>query len=205
MMTELDKQIERGVAVLRTGGVVAYPTDTLFGLGADGFNSKAVRRVFAAKTRPLSEAVPLLLADVADMERVAVDVPDVVWRLAQTFWPGALTLVVWRGPAVPDVVTAGGPRVAVRVPRHPVPLGLARGLGAPLVGTSANRHGAPNPRTPEEIVAQLGKAVGFVITSGPPPGGTESTVLDVTVDPPRIMRQGAVARVDIEEVCGLAP
>ncbi len=205
MMSEPDKQIERGISILKSGGIVAYPTDTLYGLGADGFNARAVRRVFAAKRRPLSEPVPLLLADFEALERVAVDVPDVVWRLAQAFWPGALTLVVWRGPNVPDVVTAGGPTVAVRVPRHPVPLGLARGLGSPLVGTSANRHGAPNPRTPEEIVAQLGKAVDLVIGDGPPPGGTESTMLDVTVDPPRIVRDGAVARVDIEEVCGLAP
>jgi L-threonylcarbamoyladenylate synthase len=195
-------QIEMAVDVLRRGGLVAFPTDTLFGLGADAFNETAVERVFQAKGRAYGMPLPLLLAALDDLSRVAQDAPPLAFSLAKRFWPGPLTLVVAAAPRVPALVTARGWKVAVRVPDHPLPRELARRLGAPITGTSANRSGGPDPRTAEEVRRQLGASVDLILRGGPEPKGQASTVIDLTASPPRLLREGAVALAALQQVCG---
>ena len=188
---------------LRAGGLVAYPTDTLYGLGADALNEAAVELVFEAKGRPQGMPLPLLISDAEQLSLVAAHVPDVALRLAEAFWPGGLTLVLPVSEAVPPLVTARGWKVAVRLPDHPVPRALAEGLGRPITGTSANRSGGPEPRTAAGVREALGEVVDIVLEAGPSPAGRSSTVLDVTTEQPRILRLGAISQEDIERALGV--
>ena len=151
--------VDEAVEVLRNGGVAAIPTDTVYGLAAHGLDAAAVGRVFEVKGRPAGMALPLLLADTRDLPLCCVDVPDSALSLAAAFWPGSLTLVLRRSDAVPDIVAAGGATVAVRVPDHPVPREIARRLGSPITGTSANRSGLP-PRNHGRRSAGAGRRQG---------------------------------------------
>ena len=191
--------IEEGVRVLRKGGVVAYPTDTVYGLGADIESSLAVQRIIDLKGRPVGMGLPLLLAETSELGAVAGELSDVVWSLTQRFWPGSLTLVVRRSARVSDLVTGGRDTVAVRVPDHPVPRELARGLGRPITGTSANLSGRPSAVTGEEARGQLGAHIDLVMDGGGAPGQIESTILDVTGTIPVLIRQGAVGEDDIRD------
>lgn len=195
--------IDIAASMLRDGGLVAYPTDTLYGLGAHGWQPEAVAKVFAAKGRTPDHPLPLLLARSEDMVEVATAIPIAAWRLAAVFWPGALTLVLPKGARVPPVVTAGGPTVAVRVPNHPVTLALIRAVGTPIAGTSANRSGGPAPITAEDVLAQLGGRIDAVLDGGRCPGGVESTVLDLSAERPRVLRQGAIDVAALEDVLEL--
>ena len=196
--------LEESLRFLRRGGVVAFPTDTLYGLGADAFASKAVRRVFDIKGRASSSGLPLLIADAADLGMVAVDITDVARTLAEEFWPGPLTLVLPRSARVPSVVTGGLDTVAVRIPDHPVPRALARSLGRPITGTSANPAGGPDPVSATDVKRLLGKAVDYIIDGGPSPLGSPSTILDLSGARPRILRAGAVTRESLERACETA-
>ena len=198
----LRQQIDRGVAILKRGGIVAFPTDTVYGLGASASIPEAVARVYAVKGRPRNMPLPLLLARLSQIEDVAESVPPLAWLLAKRFLPGALTLVLPRASSVPDIVTAGGMTVAVRIPAHPVPVALASGLGAPLLGTSANLSGRPSALTASEVYAQFGDQIDLVIDGGRSPGGRESTIVDVTGQSPVVLRKGAVALSELKEVCG---
>ena len=198
-----DLDIRNAVEVLRQGGLVAYPTDTLYGLGAHAFLKEAVDRVFVAKGRQGQKAVPLLISSFQDLRLVVDDVPELAVALAGRFWPGALTLIVRRSAVVLSEVTGGGSKVAVRVPAHPVPRELVRRLGAPITGTSANRSGGPNPVSADDVRAQLGALVDLIIDGGPCPGNLPSTVVDVTGERPVLVREGVVSRYEVEEVCGV--
>ena len=200
--SDFQQQIERGVSILRQGGIVAFPTDTVYGLGACMNIRQAVERVYQVKERPLRMALPLLLADTAQMSMVAESVPPIAWLLADKFLPGALTIVLLRSKSVPDIITAGDVTVAVRIPDHPLPIALIKGLEAPIVGTSANVSGRPSPLTADEVYAQLGDRIDFVVDGGKCPGGRESTVVDVTGDRPVVLRGGAISKEEIEQVCG---
>jgi L-threonylcarbamoyladenylate synthase len=180
------------VELLRAGGVVAFPTDTVYGLGAHAAIAAAVAALYEVKERPAEKAIPLLLSSADDLPQVADPVPDLAWRLAARFWPGALTLVLPKGPAVIEAVSAGA-GVAVRVPDYPPLQALIRELGVPLAVTSANLSGAPSPVTARDVVTQLNGRVPLVLDGGPCRGGVSSTVLDLTTDPPRILRSGALA------------
>ena len=182
---------------------MAYPTDTLYGLGAHALSEEAVHRVYAAKGRPLYKAVPLLLGSIDDLHMAAEEVSAVARRLAICFWPGALTLVLKRAASVPEVVTGGADKVAVRVPAHPVPRELVRQLGGPITGTSANRSGGPDPIDAEVVRRQLGEYIDLLIDQGPCSGGQPSTVVDVTSERPVLIREGAISWEKIEEVCGV--
>lgn len=184
--------IERAVAVLRRGGVVAFPTDTVYGLGAHGGIAVAIEKLFQVKERERLRAIPLLIARAEDLATVAVQVPEIAWRLAERFWPGAVTLVVPRAATVLDVLTGGAPSVAVRVPAHEVALQLIAELHAPLAATSANLSGEPETVTAKEVREALGGRVRLILDGGRCPGGVASTVIDVTVDPPSIRRRGAM-------------
>ena len=195
------EQIELAIEVLKGGGLVAFPTDTVYGIGASAFIEHAVAKVYEVKKRPRALALPLLVSDTSGLAQVASVVPEVAWRLAERFLPGALTIVLKKGPLVPDIV-APGDTVAVRIPDHPIPIALIRGLGAPLIGTSANTSGRPSPVTAQEVWQQLGDKVDLIINGGRCRWGIESTVVDVSGDIPKILREGAVPWQEIEKVCG---
>ncbi len=197
----LQEQVRAAVRVLRSGGVVAIPTDTLYGLAACALDEQAVRRIFRLKGRPEGMALPLLVADAGDLDRYAMDVPEIARALAERFWPGALTLVLRKASIIPDVVTGGKPTVGLRVPDHWVPRAIVRELGAPITGTSANLSGMPGLTTAQAVREQLGGQVDLVVDGGEAPGGVPSTVLDVTASPPRVLRQGAVPAAEIAAVC----
>ncbi len=197
-----DAILHRAVEVLRRGGIVAYPTDTLYGLGADGLDEYAVRKVYAAKGRGQLKALPLLIDSPDALSVVATNIPQIAIDLAARFWPGALTLVLKRSSSVPDAVTGGGDTIALRVPDHPIPRELARRLGAPITGTSANRSGGSDPVSSEVVRDQLADAVDLVIDGGECRGGLASTVVDVSGDKPVLVRQGAIPVDQIEQVAG---
>jgi L-threonylcarbamoyladenylate synthase len=198
--SKIDKSaLQKAIDILKNGGVVAFPTDTVYGLGAAADNPAAIRRVFEIKQRPLNMALPLVLADSAQADTVAINIPEEARVLMAKFWPGALTLVLKKSARVPDILTAGSGTVAVRVPNHALSLALIGGAGVPLVGTSANVHGMPSPVTAEEVRAQLEGKVDYVIDGGRTPVGVESTIVDMTVSPPKILRHGAISREEIEK------
>lgn len=192
--------LAQAAAVLRAGGLVAFPTDTVYGVGAHALLPDAVARLYTAKVRPEGKAIPLLLADAADIERVSLDLPPLASRLIAAFWPGALTLVVPRSAWLPDIVTAGGPTVAVRLPDHPAPRALARALGAPLAATSANLSGQAEATTAAEVLAQLDGRIELLLDGGVCAGGVASTVLDLTVHPPAILRAGALDLAQLQRL-----
>ena len=199
---DIKKQVEQGIAILKQGGIVAFPTDTVYGLGAGVGNQQAVERVYRVKERPQNIALPLLLARTSQISEVAEPVPRIAWILADKFLPGALTLVLPRANSVPDIVTAGGMTVAVRIPAHPVPVALVEGLGAPIIGTSANLSGKPSALTADDVYSQFGDKIDLVIDGGRCPGGRESTVVDVTRETPVVLREGAIALTELEQVWG---
>ena len=194
--------LEQAAALLKAGQVIAFPTDTVYGLGAHAFQPEAVARLYEIKGRPGRVPIPLLLPEAGAMEAVCVDIPDLAWRLAEHFWPGGLTLVLRRFSLVPDVVTAGGPTVAVRVPDYPLVHELCQALGAPLAATSANRHGQPPAVTAGEVMAVLAGQIALLLDGGACPGGLSSTLLDLTVSPPRLLRRGPIT---IEQLRTVVP
>jgi len=191
-----------GISILKQGGLVAFPTDTVYGLGAGVNIPQAVERVYRVKERPSSMALPLLLADISQISEVAELVPPIAWLLAKKFLPGALTMVLSKSRSVPDIITAGGKTVAIRIPAHPVPVALVRGLGAPIIGTSANLSGKPSALTADEVYSQFGDKVDLVIDGGKCQGGRESTIIDVTGEVPEILREGAISKKTLRQVCG---
>ena len=196
----IQKQVEEGISILKGGGVVAFPTDTVYGLGACASNEQAVERVYELKKRPRNMALPLLLANVSQIGEVAENMSQVAWLLALHFLPGALTLVLPKSDSLPDIITAGGGTIAVRIPAHPVPVALAEGLGAPIVGTSANLSGKPSVLTASDVYSQFGDNIDLVIDGGRCPGGRESTIVDAAGETPVILREGAIAREELEQI-----
>ncbi|MDP3880181.1 MAG: L-threonylcarbamoyladenylate synthase [Dehalococcoidales bacterium] len=194
------QQTDQGIAILKQGGIVAYPTDTVYGLGASAAIPRAVERIYEVKERPRNMPLPLLLADLTQISEVADPVLPAAWLLIRRFLPGALTIVLPRSSSVPDNITAGGNTIAIRIPAHPVPIALIKGLGAPIVGTSANLSGKPSPLTAAEVRSQLGDKVDLIIDGGPCPGGKESTIVDMTGKIPVILREGAVPREKLEQL-----
>ena len=199
---ELRRQVDKGVSVLSRGGVIAFPTDTVYGLGASGRDFMAVERVYEVKERPRDMPLPLLLGAISQIGEVAGTVSPLAWRLAEKLLPGALTLVLPKSASVLDVITAGGHTVAVRVSAHPVPLALIDGLGAPLLGTSANLSGRPSALEAAEVYAQFGDGIDLVIDGGRCPGGLESTIVDLTGELPVVLREGAIALSELERAGG---
>lgn len=192
-----EETLSRAAEVLRRGGLVAFPTDTVYGIGTLAFLEGAVERLFEAKIRDRGKAIPLLLSRMEELHRVVQTVPPSAWRLAAAHWPGGLTLVLEKSPLVPDAVTAGAPTVAVRVPDHPLALRLIELAGAPLAATSANLSGQRSATTADEVQQSLGDAVDLLLDGGPCPGGVASTVVDLTVHPPKILRPGPIRWEDI--------
>jgi L-threonylcarbamoyladenylate synthase len=190
------------VDVLRAGGIVAVPTDTVYGIAVSLDTPGGIEALFAAKRRPPEKGIVLLLADAHQAPAIG-EWPATAAVLAGAFWPGGLTIVVPRRPHVPlpDALTGGASTIGLRVPNHPAPRALAAAVG-PLPTTSANVSGRPEARTASEIVDQLGDGIALVLDAGPAHGGAASTVVDCSQDPPRILRAGAIGAERLEAVLG---
>ncbi|MFF4653049.1 L-threonylcarbamoyladenylate synthase [Streptomyces sp. NPDC001380] len=201
-MTASTRDIEKAAEVLRAGGLVALPTETVYGLGANAEDPAAVSRTFQVKGRPPSHPLIVHIAGAEHLHDWAEDVPATARLLAEHFWPGPLTLVLRRGRRVPLEATGGLETVAVRVPGHPVALALLSAFGGGVTAPSANRFGSVSPTTAEHVRAELGDAVDLVLDGGPCDVGVESTIVDTTGDAPSILRPGGVTREDLEAVLG---
>jgi L-threonylcarbamoyladenylate synthase len=191
-------QVESAARVLRAGGLVAFPTETVYGLGADAENARAVGRVFEAKGRPATHPLIVHLARADQLGAWAEDVPEAARLLAERFWPGPLTLVLRRSPRVPLAVTGGLETVALRVPAHPTALALLEAFGGGVAAPSANRFGSISPTTARDVREELGDRVDLVVDGGACHVGVESTIVDVTGAAPRILRPGGITREDLE-------
>jgi L-threonylcarbamoyladenylate synthase len=194
--------LARAAAVLRRGGLVAFPTETVYGLGAPALDAEAVARIYAAKGRPAHNPIIVHVAHVQEVSRVVADWPPAADQLAARFWPGPLTLVLPRQPSVPDIITAGLSTVGVRVPAHPVARGLIEAAGLPLAAPSANRSMQLSPTRAEHVLRGLSGRIDLMLDAGPTPGGLESTVLDLTTTPPRLLRPGLISLAELEAVLG---
>lgn len=201
----MQPEIERAVALLRAGDLVAFPTETVYGLGADAANSAAVAKIFAAKGRPADHPLIVHLPDASHLARWAREVPIEAEQLAAAFWPGPLTLILKRQPGVPDAVTGGQDTVGLRVPNHPLALELLAAFDGGVAAPSANRFGRISPTTAAHVREELGERVPLVLDGGACPVGIESTILDLSRGTPVLLRPGAIGAADIARVLGRAP
>jgi L-threonylcarbamoyladenylate synthase len=192
------REIEKGVRILKEGGVIAFPTDTVYGLGADASNSGAVERIYEIKNRPNNQPLPLLIADTSQLTAMAGEIPGIAWFLAERFWPGGLTLVLPKADSLPAYLALGR-SIALRVPNHTVCLSLIQHLGNPIIGTSANISGQPPALTADEVQQQLGEKIDFIINGGKCPGGKESTIVDVNSQELVILRRGLIPAHEIDK------
>jgi L-threonylcarbamoyladenylate synthase len=193
--------IANAVRKLKEGGVVAFPTDTLYALGADATNPNAIERVFGIKGREAGKPLPLFVAGGEMARRYARLTPDAE-ALARRYWPGALTLVLERHSSFESAALAGGETVALRAPDHRVALALVEGLDRPVTGTSANLAGGPDPVTAHDVIEALGDRVDLVLDGGACPRGQPSTIVDCTSSPPRVLREGAISAAEIAAALG---
>lgn len=194
--------IAQAAAILRDGGLVAFPTETVYGLGADALDAEAVRSIFIAKGRPANDPLIVHVASESALAEVVAGIPPAALTLIKRFWPGPLTLVLPRAACVPQIVTAGGETVAVRMPAHPVALALLQAFGTPIAAPSANRFGHVSPTLAEHVLADLDGAIDLILDGGPTNIGVESTVLTLLTDPPTILRPGGVSREALIAVLG---
>ena len=196
------ENVRRAARALRAGRLVAFPTETVYGLGANALDAAAVGRIFEAKGRPANNPLIVHIPEAAVVRRVAATWPESAARLARRFWPGPLTLVLPKQHGVPHAVTAGGPTVAVRVPANAVALALLREVGTPLAAPSANPSSELSPTRAEHVFRGLAGRVDMILDGGPTTGGIESTVLDLTTSPPRLLRPGLISPSEIEAEIG---
>jgi L-threonylcarbamoyladenylate synthase len=191
----------QALQILQSGGLVAFPTDTVYGVGALAFDAAAIEKIYAAKGRSTEKAIPILFGDAADLEQVTAQVSEMALRLATRFWPGPLTLVVPKHPSLPEAVSTA-PTVGVRVPDHPVARALLRAAG-PMAVTSANLSGQASPCTAQEVCNQLGGRIPLILDGGGTPGGVPSTVVNCLGAEPQVLREGPITLAQIQAV--LAP
>ena len=195
-------EIQKASRIIQDGGLVAFPTETVYGLGADATNPLAVARIFEAKNRPHFDPLIVHVADLRQAEILALKFPDQAFKLADLFWPGPLTLVLPKAKSIPDIVTSGLPHVALRVPNHPLALELIRESGRPIAAPSANAFGQVSPTTAHHVRQSLGDRVDMILDGGPCSVGVESTVVSFTGSSPVILRPGGLSLEEIEAVIG---
>ncbi len=188
--------IELALDVLNNGGLVAFPTDTVYGVGSLVYDNKAVESIYVAKDRPIEKAIPVLIADAEDMDKVGMDIPDIARHVATRFFPGPVTCIIPKQPTLPSAVSATS-TVGVRVPDHDVARALLRAAG-PMAVTSANISGQPSPSTAEEVLAQLNGRIPLIIDGGKTPGGVPSTVVDCTTNEMKMLREGPISLEEIK-------
>jgi L-threonylcarbamoyladenylate synthase len=198
-------EVARAAALLRAGELVAFPTETVYGLGADAANPSAISKIFAAKGRPADHPLIVHLPDATHLERWAIDIPASAGQLAAAFWPGPLTLILKRHPDVPTAVTGGQDTVGLRVPNHPLALRLLREFGGGVAAPSANRFGHVSPTTAAHVREELGAAVALILDGGPCAVGIESTIVDLSAGAARILRPGMLDAAAIGAVLGYTP
>ena len=194
------EEIEKAAEILRKGGLVAFPTETVYGLGADASNPAALRKVFAAKGRPADHPVIVHVARTSDLKHWAAEVPRSAWLLAEKFWPGPLTLVLKRAARVSDLITGGQDSVGLRVPSHPIAQQLLKAFGGGIAAPSANRFGRLSPTTAQHVREELGNAVDLVLDGGSCDVGIESTIVDLTRESPAVLRPGRISAQQIADV-----
>jgi L-threonylcarbamoyladenylate synthase len=197
----MESKLKTATQILVDGGIVAFPTDTVYCLAAAICHESAIERIFQIKGRQTTKALPVLVADSIQMRQVA-EVSSVAEMLVRRFMPGALTLILPKKPLVPDLVTGGKPTVAVRIPGHTLALYLIKAVGSPLTGTSANLSGRGSVTTAMEVESQIGGRIDSIVDGGLCPGGIESTIVDLTGLTPRLVRSGAVPKEEIEKIIG---
>lgn len=197
-----DKQLEYAAQVLRSGGLVAFPTETVYGLGANALNEKAVEGIFKAKGRPSDNPLIIHIAEAKAAGYLTDAIPQAATRLMETFWPGPLTLVMPKSSRVPSIITAGLDTVAIRMPSHPIALALIKMAGVPVAAPSANSSGKPSPTLAKHVIEDLSGKVDIIIDGGSSIVGVESTVLDTTVAPPMILRPGGITREQLQQFLG---
>lgn len=195
----ISRDVSRGAELLRAGGLVAFPTETVYGLGADAANPVAVSRIFTVKGRPADHPLIVHIRRMEELAFWAVDVPDAAWLLAQRFWPGPLTLILRRHPAVLDLVTGGLETVGLRVPSHPVALALLERFGGAIAAPSANRFGRVSPTEAAHVAEELGGLVDLILDGGRCDIGVESTIVDPTTGEPAILRPGGIPKEMLED------
>lgn len=195
-------EIIRAARMVREGGIVAFPTETVYGLGADAFNALAVARIFEVKQRPYFDPLIVHIDDPTHVAALAKEVPSNAKKLIERYWPGPLTLVLLKEDHIPDIVTAGLPTVALRMPNHPVALSLIKESGCPIAAPSANPFGYLSPTTAEHVKDQLGNQVDFILDGGPCKIGVESTILSLAEVPPKLLRWGGIPFEEIESMIG---
>ena len=194
--------LKRAASVLRSGGLVALPTETVYGLGADGLNPDAVSRIYEAKGRPPSNPLILHAADINTAKRLVSIWPDAAQRLADKFWPGPLTIILPASEIVPKIVRANNPTVAIRIPKHPVALELLRLFDGPLAAPSANKTNETSPTKPEHVLKSLGGRIDLILDGGRTRAGIESTIINLAEAPPRLLRPGPIGILELESVIG---
>ncbi len=194
--------LRKAAGIIKSSGTVAFPTETVYGLGADGLREDAVRRIFRAKGRPMDNPLILHLSSYQEMKRIVQRVPPQAETLGRAFWPGPLTLILTKNKNVPDLVTGGLTTVAFRIPDHPVALALIKLSGVPVAAPSANLSGRPSPTTGQHVWDDLRGRIDLILDAGLTGIGIESTVLDLTVSPPSVLRPGGLPREKIEKVLG---
>jgi L-threonylcarbamoyladenylate synthase len=211
MMTEIIKvnpdnidltRIRKAAKIIKEGGLVAFPTETVYGLGADAFNPRAVVKIFEAKNRPLDDPLIVHISEKGDLFKLTKDIPDIVSGLTDEFWPGPLTLVLKRTEIIPDIVTAGLDTVAIRMPANEIALTLIRESKTPIAAPSANLFGGPSPVTAQHVIDDLNGRIDLIIDGGKSLVGVESTVLDLTQEVPSILRPGGVSIERLNEIIG---
>lgn len=193
-----EKEIQEAALLIRQGGVVAYPTESFYGLGVDPGKEDAVDRLFQVKDRQREQAILLLISSTDAVDHLVTHVPPAARKLMDAFWPGGLTLVFNASDEIPRAITAGTGKVGIRISSHPVAAALVRAAGGVLTGTSANLSGKPSCRSAQEVVQQLGARVDMILDGGITAGKSASTVLDVSEEPPRILREGMVSREQLQ-------
>ena len=201
----MNKEIAHAAAALRAGELVAFPTETVYGLGADASNPDAVAKIFAAKGRPADHPLIVHIPDASHLDRWAREIPPEAHLLAEKFWPGPLTLILKRQPGVPDAVTGGQDTVGLRVPNHPLALALLREFNGGIAAPSANRFGRISPTTAQHVQDDLGDAVAMILDGGPCTVGIESTIINLTGKRAVVLRPGMLSAIDIGRVLGRTP
>jgi len=187
-----DRILTRAAEILSSGGIIAYPTETFYGLGADATNEKAIQKIYAVKGRDFKNPISLIIAQTDDIYALVQNLPQTAKKLMAEFWPGALTIVFFAADNVSPMLTAGSGKIGLRVSSHPIATGIVQKLKRPLTATSANLSGAPECVSASEVVFQLGDKIDAIIDLGNTPGTIGSTIIDVTTTPPAILREGAV-------------
>jgi L-threonylcarbamoyladenylate synthase len=185
-------RIDEAVAILKSGGVIAFPTETFYGLGADARNERAIEKIFGIKGRDFNNPILVVIGDRGHLDAFAADIPAEARKLMSRFWPGPLTIVFRAAPSVSTKLTAGGDKIGIRLTSHSIAMAISKRLGGPVTATSANLSGSPECSSAEEVISQLKGKLDGIVDGGRTPGGKGSTIVDVTSHPPKLLREGMI-------------